>query len=79
LPEVRVTVKYKYYRKYLDDQDFSGVPLEEGTTVKELAEKLGISSYYLNRITVNGEQKPADAVLSDGDAVVIWPPRLGGG
>jgi molybdopterin converting factor small subunit len=79
LMEVKVTVKYSHYRKYLDDQAFPSVTLAGGATVKDLVEELGVPGYYLKEVTVNGEVKELDTVLSDGDTVVIWPPRIGGG
>jgi molybdopterin converting factor small subunit len=77
--EVHVTVKYSHYRKYLNDQTHGGVTVKEGATVKDLVEELGVPGYYLHHVTVNGELKELTALLSEGDAVVIWPPLLGGG
>lgn len=77
--EVNVTVKYSYYRKYLEDRDYSGVTLKDGSTVRNLIEELEVPTYYLREVTVNGKKKELDEVLSDGDVVVIWPPRIGGG
>jgi molybdopterin converting factor small subunit len=77
--EVNVTVKYSFYRKQLDDRDFPGVSLRDGATVKDLMDAVGVPAYYLKEVTVNGEAKEPDTVLSDGDAVVVWPPRIGGG
>ncbi len=77
--EVKATVKYSYYRKYLDDRDFPCVNLREGATMKDLVEELGIPAYYLKEIRINGEVKDLSTVLSHGDEIVIWPPRIGGG
>ena len=77
--EVKVTVKYSYYRKYLDDRDDPSVTLNEGATLNDLVEQLGVARYYLREVIVNGEVKEMDTVLSHGDSVVIWPPRIGGG
>jgi molybdopterin converting factor small subunit len=77
--EVKVTVKYSYYRKYLEDRDYPGVTLGRGATVKDLVEELGVPGYYLKEVTVNGEVKELDTILCDGDSIVIWPPRIGGG
>jgi len=77
--EVRVTVKYSFYRKYLADREYDQVTLKEGATVGQAVDQLGISEYYLSRIIVNGEERGLDSVLSDADSIVIWPPRIGGG
>jgi molybdopterin converting factor small subunit len=77
--EVRVTVKYSFYRKYLTDREHDKVALKEGATVRQAVDQLGVSEYYLSRITVNEEERGLDFVLSDADSVVIWPPRIGGG
>jgi len=76
---IKVIVKYSYYRKYLDDRDYPSVTLKGGATVKDLVEELQVPGYYLKEVTVNGEVKELDTVLSDGDTVIIWPPRIGGG
>ncbi len=77
--EVEVTVKYSYYRKYLNDQEHAGVAVKEGATVKDLVESLGVPNYYLHHITINGLAKELNTVLSHGDRVIIWPPMIGGG
>jgi len=77
--EVRVTVKYSFYRKYLTDREYDKIALKEGATIRQLVDQLGVSEYYLSRITVNGEERGLDFVLSDADSIVIWPPRIGGG
>ncbi|OGP52625.1 MAG: hypothetical protein A2Y65_08225 [Deltaproteobacteria bacterium RBG_13_52_11] len=77
--EIKVIVRYSHYRKYLDDKDYPGVTLQGGATVKDLVEELQVPGYYLKEVTVNGEVKELDTVLSEGDTVIIWPPRIGGG
>lgn len=55
--EVKVTVKYSYYRKYLADHDFSGVILNAGSTVQRLVEELEVPAYYIREVTVNGGEE----------------------
>lgn len=77
--EVSVIVKYSSYRKLLKDKDFGKITLEEGTTAGEFLDQLDIPEYYLNKITVNEVNQDMDTILSDGDAIVVWPPRIGAG
>ena len=77
--EVKAVLKYSLYRKYLKDRNYNVVALKEGATIQDLINKLDISEYYLTRITVNDRDEKLDTTLSDGDTVVIWPPRIGGG
>ena len=77
--EVKVTVKYSFYRKYLNDKEWAGVTLDEGTTLDELIEKLEIDRRFVREFTVNGFKKEPDTVLSHGVEVVVWPILPGGG
>lgn len=77
--EVGVIVKYSSYRKQLKDKDFGRISLEEGTTAREFLDQLDIPEYYLNKIAINGVNQSMDTILSDGDAIVVWPPRIGAG
>ena len=77
--EVSVIVKYSSYRKLLKDKDFGKITLEEETTAGEFLDQLDIPEYYLNKITINEVNQSMDTILSDGDAIVVWPPRIGAG
>jgi hypothetical protein len=77
--KVSVIVKYSSYRRQLKDKDFGEIRYDEGTTARELLDSMDIPQYYLNKITVNGISKSMDTILSDGDAIVVWPPRIGAG
>jgi len=77
--EVSVLVKYSSFRKQLKDKDFGKITLEEGTTAGEFLNQLDIPEYYLNKITINEVKQGMDTILSDGDAIVVWPPRIGAG
>jgi molybdopterin converting factor small subunit len=67
------------FAKYLKNHPDGRVDVKEGTTVRGLAEMLGLPLKLVRIITVNGEQKDLDKVLSDGDLVYIFPPAIGGG
>ena len=59
-----------------------GVPsvmeLEEGKTVQELLEMLGVPGNDAKLIFINGVIKDPDCVLGDRDRVGIFPPVAGG-
>ena len=76
---IRVVVKYSSYRKYLEDKDLGELTVLEGTTVRDLVKKIDVPEYYFNQVTINDYNKMPDTVLSGGDVVLIWPPRIGGG
>lgn len=65
--------------KYLKSHPDGRVEVEKGTTVRGLAQTLGLPIKLVRIITVNGKQENLDKVLSDGDAVYIFPPAIGGG
>ena len=77
--EVSVLVKYSSYRKQLKDKDFGKIALKEGMTAGEFLDQLDIPEYYLNKITINEVSQGMDTLLSNGDAIVVWPPRIGAG
>lgn len=77
--KISIIVKYSSYRRQLKDKDFGEIASKEGVTVRELLDTLDIPEYYLNKITVNGVSQSMDAILSDGDEIVVWPPRIGAG
>ncbi len=52
--------------------------LLDGTTIREVASKLGIPESEMKLTFVNGIQRPLDHVLDDGDRLGIFPP-VGGG
>lgn len=67
------------FAKYLKNNKDGKVGLEEGTTVRGLAENLGLPIKLVRIITVNGKQEDLDKVLTEGDLVYIFPPAIGGG
>ncbi|MBF0375888.1 MAG: MoaD/ThiS family protein [Desulfamplus sp.] len=62
---------------YLPDSS-SPFFIEQGTTIGQVASKLGIPDSELKLTFVNGIQQPLWHILNDGDRVGIFPP-VGGG
>jgi molybdopterin converting factor small subunit len=67
------------FAKYLKNHPDGKIDLEEDSTVRGLAEMLGLPPKLVRIVTVNGKQENLDKVLSDGDLVYIFPPAIGGG
>jgi len=53
--------------------------LEHGTTIRALAEYLGLPIERVKIVTVNGRQGDLETQLSENDLVYIFPPAIGGG
>ena len=54
------------------------IQVEDGTTVREVMNRLGIPADLPNILLVNGRQAPDAAVLKDGETLSIFPPLAGG-
>jgi molybdopterin converting factor small subunit len=67
------------FAKYQKNHPDGRVNIEDGATVRGLAEMLGLPLKLVRIITVNGKQEDLDKVLSDGDLIYIFPPAIGGG
>lgn len=76
--EVRVKLMslFEEYQKGYPD---GRVTLEEGATVLDLVQQLGIPEKLVRILTVNGKQGNLQTVLSDGDTIFLFPPAFGGG
>jgi hypothetical protein len=77
--QVSVIVKYSSYRRQLKDKDFGSIDIKETLRARNFLDQLDIPEYYLNKITINGVAQDMDTLLKDGDALVVWPPRIGAG
>ncbi|TFH48823.1 MAG: MoaD/ThiS family protein, partial [Methanothrix sp.] len=55
------------FARYLKNHPDGRIDVEENTTVRGLAENLGLPVKLVRIITVNGKQEDLDKVLSDGD------------
>jgi len=54
------------------------VSLEDGSTLSQLLERVGLQRPDLSLVVLNGSQVVADAPLNDGDQVMLIPPVIGG-
>jgi len=52
--------------------------LEARTTIRDIAERIGIPRKVLHAAFVNDEQVGLDTVLKDGDFLRLFPPVVGG-
>jgi len=76
--EVRVKL-VSTFRKYQDTLKGDIAHVEKGSTVRDLALKIGLPLKYLKLTAVNGKQTDLDFPLSNGDTVYFFPPAIGGG
>jgi len=67
------------FARYLKNHPDGNVDVEEDSTVRGLAEILGLPVKLVRIVTVNGKQEDLNKVLSNGDLVYIFPPAIGGG
>lgn len=87
-PTVNVTVTLKLYASlgaHLPDgaqRNEARVAVPAGTTIWGLIDRHNVPRAACHLVLLNGHFKApaarAEAVLSDGDAVAIWPPVAGG-
>lgn len=54
------------------------VELPDGTTIEDVVQILRIPGTIRLLRIVNGEHRPADHVLTDGDDLALFPPIAGG-
>ena len=54
------------------------VSLEDGSTLSQLLERVGLERSDLSLVVLNGSQAIADVPLNDGDQVMLIPPVIGG-
>ena len=54
------------------------VALEDGFTVLDILEKIGISPSEVAIVLVNGRHAQLDQALHDGETVALFPPIAGG-
>ncbi len=54
------------------------VALEDGFTVLDILERMGISPSEVAIVLVNGRHAPLDQALHDGETVALFPPIAGG-
>jgi len=67
------------FAKYAKEGKDGFTRVDGPTTVRGLAEHLGLPIKRVRIVTVNGRQGDLQTALSDGDEVYIFPPAIGGG
>jgi molybdopterin synthase sulfur carrier subunit len=74
---MNVTVRlFASLRQFGPDEQVSDFP--EGTTIDNVIHALRIPGTIRILRIVNGEHRPADHVLKDGDEIAFFPPIAGG-
>jgi sulfur-carrier protein len=74
---MNVTVRlFASLRQFGPDEQVSDFP--EGTTIHDVIHTLSIPGTIRILRIVNGEHRPADHVLKDGDELALFPPIAGG-
>ena len=67
------------FAKYGKEDSEGLTHLEDGRTIRALAEHLGLPLERVRIVTVNGKQGDLETPLSEDDLVYIFPPAIGGG
>ena len=67
------------FAKYAKEDEDGFTHLEQGQTIRALAESLGLPLKRVKIVTVNGKQGDLETRLADNDLVYIFPPAIGGG
>ena len=67
------------FAKYAKEDEEGFTHLEQGQTIRALAESLGLPLKRVKIVTVNGKQGDLETRLADNDLVYIFPPAIGGG
>jgi len=74
---MNVTVRlFASLRQFGPDEQVSAFP--EGTTIDDVIHTLSVPGTIRILRIVNGEHRPADHVLKDGDELALFPPIAGG-
>lgn len=76
--ELRVFGDLRKYRKGMAIGESQALRCSEGSTVKDILNRLGISETDAKIILVNGRAKKVDDGLYDGDRLAIFPAVAGG-
>ena len=67
------------FAKFSKEDSEGFTHLDNGRTIKDLAEYLGLPLERVKIVTVNGKQGDMKTRLNDNDLVYFFPPALGGG
>jgi len=78
---MKITIRlFTVLQKYLppDARGRATVAVQDGATVQQALEQLGIPGDIALILLVNGRQKKAGDILQDGDELTVFPPIAGG-
>lgn len=73
---VKLISTFSQYKKNLDG---GKALIDDGDTVADLAQKIGLPLKFVRLVFVNGEQADLETKLTDGDSVFFPPAGIGGG
>ena len=76
--DVRLYAALRRYAPEVKLGEAMRLKMEEGSTLQQLFERLGIPSGEVKRVIVNGRARDHHQCLSEGDRVAIFPPIAGG-
>ncbi len=76
--KLKVKLMSLFARYAKEDQD-GFTHLDQGQTIADLAEYLGLPLARVKIVMVNGKQGDLETPVSDNDLVYIFPPAIGGG
>ena len=77
---MRIHIQVKLFATFLDKlpENADKFPVNAGSTVADLATRLGIDPKDAKLIFINGRKGTLDSILKKGDRVGLFPP-VGGG
>jgi len=75
---VRLQAILRRYRPAGFQGDVVEATLPEGATARDAASALGVPADMIHAVFVNDKQSTLDTVLSEDDAVRLFPPVAGG-
>jgi molybdopterin converting factor small subunit len=73
-----VSAHLKEYVRDFDPAEGVSIPIETGSTPRELCQKLGIPTDRVKLIFINGLHGHFDQPLQGGERVSLFPPVAGG-
>ena len=75
---IRLQAVLRRYRPAGLTGDVVEMDLDNGATVRDAAEMLGVPTNLVHAVFINDEQGALDTALADGDRVRVFPPVVGG-
>ena len=75
---IRLQAILRRYRPAGFTGDVVEIDLDNGATMRDVAEMLGVPMNLVHAVFINDEQGALDTALADGDRVRVFPPVVGG-